>query len=148
MSQPEVGTSRRLLFKGGHVVDPLHDRDGILDVLVEDGRIAAVNSDLPVDGAQVVEIPADLVVCPGLIDTPLTAPLQLGALKPIREAMESWHVLNRAGRPEEVAACALFLASDEASFVTGHSLVVDGGWMAGRRVDVAGIAAEAGDWGG
>ena len=87
-------------------------------------------------------------LCPGLIDTPLTAPLQLGALKPIREAVESWHVLNRAGRPEEVAACALFLASDEASFVTGHSLVVDGGWMAGRRVDAAGLAAEAGDWGG
>ena len=38
--------------------------------------------------------------------------------------------LKRDGRPEEVAACALFLASDEASFVNGHNLVVDGGYTA------------------
>ena len=44
-------------------------------------------------------------------------------------------MLDRTGRPEEVAACALFLASDDASFVTGHALVVDGGWTAGRRLD-------------
>jgi len=38
--------------------------------------------------------------------------------------------LKRDGKPEEVAACALFLASDEASFVNGHNLVVDGGYTA------------------
>jgi NAD(P)-dependent dehydrogenase (short-subunit alcohol dehydrogenase family) len=73
-------------------------------------------------------------LCPGLIDTPLTALLKEAPLRAIREHMESWHLLNRAGRPEEVASCALFLASEEASFVTGHALVVDGGWTAGRRV--------------
>ena len=57
-------------------------------------------------------------LCPGLIDTPLTELLQSEELSAIRRKMLDWHALGRAGRPEEVAACALFLASDEASFVT------------------------------
>jgi dihydroorotase len=58
----------RSLLKGGHVVDPVNSRNGVFDVLIEDGRIARVGRDLPIDGATVVEIPAGLLVCPGLID--------------------------------------------------------------------------------
>jgi dihydroorotase len=57
------------LLKGGRVVDPVNGRDGIFDVLIEDGRIARVGRDLPIDaGTPVVEVPGGLVVCPGLID--------------------------------------------------------------------------------
>jgi NAD(P)-dependent dehydrogenase (short-subunit alcohol dehydrogenase family) len=72
-------------------------------------------------------------LCPGMIETPMTAPLKDGALRPVLEWFEAQHLLGRTGKPEEVAAAALFLASDDASFVTGHALAVDGGYLAGRR---------------
>jgi NAD(P)-dependent dehydrogenase (short-subunit alcohol dehydrogenase family) len=64
---------------------------------------------------------------PGWIETAMTDPIvQAGA----RAYMETNSALGRMGKPEEVAAVALFLASDDASFVTGSSYVVDGGWTA------------------
>ena len=56
------------LLKGGRVVDPANGRDGVFDVLIEGGLIARIGRNLPVDGARIVEIPAGLVICPGLID--------------------------------------------------------------------------------
>jgi dihydroorotase len=58
----------KLLLKGGRVVDPANGRDGGFDVLIEDGRIARVGRDLPVDGAEVVGLPRGAIVAPGLID--------------------------------------------------------------------------------
>jgi meso-butanediol dehydrogenase/(S,S)-butanediol dehydrogenase/diacetyl reductase len=73
-------------------------------------------------------------LCPGYIETPMTAMLKTPGLEAIRNQFIDLHMLKRGGRPEEVAACALFLCSDDASFVTGHALVVDGGMTAGRRL--------------
>ena len=56
------------LLKGGRVVDPAAGIDGAFDVLIDDDRIERVARDLPVDGAEIVEIPGGLVVCPGFID--------------------------------------------------------------------------------
>ncbi len=56
------------LLKGGRVVDPTNRRDGIFDVLIDGDRIARVAKDIPVNGAQVIEVPAGFVVVPGLFD--------------------------------------------------------------------------------
>ena len=75
-------------------------------------------------------------LCPGLIETPMTAALLDDSLASVHDWFVDQHLMGRAGRPEEVAAAALFLASDDASFVTGHSLVVDGGFVAGRQFPI------------
>jgi NAD(P)-dependent dehydrogenase (short-subunit alcohol dehydrogenase family) len=48
------------------------------------------------------------------------------------EEMSSTQALGRMGRPEEIAAAALYLASDQAAFVTGTAFLIDGGWSAGK----------------
>ncbi len=74
-------------------------------------------------------------ICPGGIDTPLLRSItDSDGLDLYRERLREEHLLGRFGRPEEIAAAAAFLASEDASFVTGHSLVVDGGFTAGLRV--------------
>ena len=65
-------------------------------------------------------------VCAGWIDTPMNEILDEKILRwTVRETP-----MGRLGKPEEVAQAALYLASDESSFVTGTALVVDGGWLA------------------
>jgi NAD(P)-dependent dehydrogenase (short-subunit alcohol dehydrogenase family) len=74
-------------------------------------------------------------ICPGGIETPLLMGL-IGAegMELYRDTMREAHLLGRFGQPEEIASAAAFLLSSDASFITGHSLVVDGGLTAGLRV--------------
>jgi NAD(P)-dependent dehydrogenase (short-subunit alcohol dehydrogenase family) len=67
-------------------------------------------------------------VCPGFIDSPMTR--LSGSKENVDAQFAGWSKicpLGRAGRPEEIARAMLFLASDEASFITGVALPVDGG---------------------
>ncbi|MFW6026966.1 MAG: SDR family NAD(P)-dependent oxidoreductase [Candidatus Woesearchaeota archaeon] len=66
-------------------------------------------------------------ICPGAIETPMIAPVLEN--EAVREEFEKCP-LGRVGQPEEIAYTALFLASQEASYITGTVLPVDGGWGA------------------
>ena len=67
-------------------------------------------------------------VNPGFIDTPMSEPVRDEG--PVQSHIEELHPLGRLGQPEEVAEAVLFLASDRASFITGVTLPVDGGYTA------------------
>ncbi|MET9362047.1 glucose 1-dehydrogenase [Streptomyces sp. NPDC006632] len=77
-------------------------------------------------------------VCPGAIDTAMSNPAQLD---PTADAAQTSAALDelyrklvplgRVGRPEEVAALALFLSAGDSSYITGQPFVIDGGWLAG-----------------
>jgi NAD(P)-dependent dehydrogenase (short-subunit alcohol dehydrogenase family) len=71
-------------------------------------------------------------LAPGAIDTPLLRRsfARHADPEPVREASRQRHAMKRFGGADEVAAAALYLASDESSFTTGVVLPVDGGWLA------------------
>lgn len=69
-------------------------------------------------------------ICPGSIRTPIWEP-QLAVDPDIFERLVKWYPLGRIGEPEDIANAALFLASDDAAWITGETLTVDGGLLAG-----------------
>ena len=94
---------------------------------VTKGGIVALTKQLAAEGA-----PHGIrvnCVSPGMVATPATAKDLLAREHPMRTIAR--HIpLGRVGTAEEIVRCALFLASDDASYVTGANLVVDGGWSA------------------
>lgn len=76
-------------------------------------------------------------ICPGFIETPMFhSVLDSEVMAPYRERIREQHKLGRFGKPEEIAGVAFFLASDDASFVSGQAIAVDGGFTAGHRVGI------------
>lgn len=72
-------------------------------------------------------------ICPGTVRTPIWSE-RVARDPEIFERLAEWYPLRRVGEPDDVAAAAAFLASDEASWITGVILPVDGGLMAGNLV--------------
>ena len=77
-------------------------------------------------------------ICPGSIETPLydTGYDNLTPEKSTRahQTFTAMHLLGRVGEPQEIARMALFLCSQDASFITGQAVVVDGGYSTGHRM--------------
>jgi NAD(P)-dependent dehydrogenase (short-subunit alcohol dehydrogenase family) len=73
-------------------------------------------------------------VCPGFVETPMVerflATINSAERKKVVESLKKLHPLGRFAKPEEIANAVLYLASDDASFVTGCAFPIDGGWTA------------------
>jgi len=70
------------------------------------------------------------VICPGAVDTPMMSHVLHGSNPKLRQGFERSHPIGRLGTPEDIAALALFLASDESSWITGSVFTADGGFSA------------------
>jgi 2-keto-3-deoxy-L-fuconate dehydrogenase len=98
--------------------------------------IAAKGAILSLTRTMALDFAADGIrvnaIAPGAIDTPMLARsfARQADAQAAREHARLRHALARFGKPEEIAKAALYLASDDASFVTGSVLVIDGGWLA------------------
>jgi NAD(P)-dependent dehydrogenase (short-subunit alcohol dehydrogenase family) len=73
-------------------------------------------------------------ICPGRVETPFVAARLKEYSDPekARREMSATQAVGRMGKPEEIAAAALYLASDESAFVTGSEFIIDGGFSAGK----------------
>jgi len=69
-------------------------------------------------------------ICPGVIHTPLLESIHGGDIEPARDHLLRLQPMRRLGEPEDIARMALFLASDDSTFVTGAAMMVDGGYTA------------------
>jgi NAD(P)-dependent dehydrogenase (short-subunit alcohol dehydrogenase family) len=71
-------------------------------------------------------------LCPGWVDTPINHPHaeRMGGLEGVLDSLPEWQPIGRQGYPEEIAAAAVYLASDESAFMTGSAFVIDGGMTA------------------
>jgi NAD(P)-dependent dehydrogenase (short-subunit alcohol dehydrogenase family) len=71
-------------------------------------------------------------LCPGWVDTPINHPHaeRMGGLEGVLESLPEWQPIGRQGYPEEIAAAAVYLASDESAFMTGSAFVIDGAMTA------------------
>jgi NAD(P)-dependent dehydrogenase (short-subunit alcohol dehydrogenase family) len=95
------------------------------------GGVVLLTKNLAIDyGRQGIRANA---ICPGFIETPMTeAIFGMEGMEEVRRQIVDEHKLRRWGSPAEIAAVAAFLLSDDASFISGQAVAVDGAYTAGR----------------
>lgn len=125
-----------VMGKGGSIVN-VSSTGGLVGFEFMSAYCAAKGGITLFTKAAAIELAPDIrvnTVCPGVVDTPMPRALVSGLTEDEGRAVwanfEEGHLLKRVGRPEEIVAAARFLASDEASFITGADIPVDGGWTA------------------
>ncbi len=95
------------------------------------GAVVAMTKQLAVEYAQQIRVNC---ICPGTVDSPFVEgyleKYHKHEKEKVRQELNQRQPIGRLGRPEEIANLALYLASDEAAFITGSIVTIDGGWTA------------------
>jgi NAD(P)-dependent dehydrogenase (short-subunit alcohol dehydrogenase family) len=130
LSQPAVDGSRGSIVTLASI-EGLEGTAGGSAYSASKGGVVLLTKNMAIDyGGRGIRVNA---ICPGFIETPMTDNIfkAAGMESPLADIVAE-HKLRRLGQPEEIAAVAAFLLSDDSSFVTGHAMPVDGGYTAGR----------------
>jgi 2-keto-3-deoxy-L-fuconate dehydrogenase len=95
------------------------------------GAVVALSRQLAIDYAGRIRVNC---ICPGTVDTPFVdgylEKFHKHEKEKVRQELHQRQPIGRMGKPEEVASMALYLSSQEAEFVTGSVMTIDGGWTA------------------